>query len=319
MKQILELVRGAVSDKDLLPVLTHFHIYDGRVQGGNGFLAIDAPCPELSGFDCTVPAERFLKAVDACDGEPKLKLTEPGKLVVSKGKFRATLPLANHAAFPKISRGPSSEKFTLTAPLLPALRKLYPFISTDRSRPWICGVLFRGGFAWATNAICLARVPYALPEIVFPLSAIDELLRIGEEPEFIEWNANWALFHFTSGWWLRAALLDGEWPAVARLMPEAAPEMAWPAKLLAEAVRKVLPFCPDPKYPVIRTGPDGVSTLEGEMSAIVGHEGLPEGRFRTEPLLAALDTATNIDLGAYPGACYWHGDGIDGVVVGMRI
>lgn len=322
MRNTLNLVRGAVSTKDLLPVLTHFHIYEGRVQGGNGRIAIDAPCPELAGFDCTVPAERFLKAVDACDGEPKLKLTDGGKLTISKGKFRATLPLADHTAFPKVAPPPQITSFLdgiKLPPLLPTLRRLFPFIGEDASRAWSCGVYLNGGYAWATNNVCLARVPIRqFQNFVLPVFAIDELLRIGQEPVSIEAYENYVIFYFSGNWWMRCQKLEGAWPDVAAFMPAEPTAHAWPAKQLAEAVRKVLPFCPDPKYPVVQTGPDGVGTLEGEMSALVGYDDLPAGRFRAEPLLAALDAAASIDLSTYPKACYWKGEGIDGVLVGMR-
>lgn len=322
MRDALNLVRGAVSMKDMLPVLTHFHIYEGRVQGGNGRIAIDAPCPELAGFDCTVPAEQFLKAVDACDGEPKLKLTDGGKLTVSKGKFRATLPLADHAAFPRSPAVPKVNSFldsVKLSALLPLLRRLYAFVGEDASRPWSCGVLLDGGYAWATNNVVLARAPCPVfQNTLLPVFAIDELLRIGQEPTSIQANENALWFYFDGGWWMRCQKLTGEWPDVAAFMPAEPSAHAWPAKQLAEAVRKVLPFCPDPKYPVVQTGPEGVGTLEGEMSALVGYEDLPIGRFRAEPLLAALDAASSIDLSTYPKACYWRGDGINGIVVGMR-
>jgi DNA polymerase III sliding clamp (beta) subunit (PCNA family) len=319
MRDTLNLVRGAVSTKDLLPVLTHFHIYDGRVQGGNGRIAIDAPCPELAGFDCTVPAERFLKAVDACDGEPRLKLTAGGKLIVSKGKFRAMLPLANHAAFPKITREHKHSVQTPRAKLLPVLRKLYSFIGEDASRAWSCGVFFSGGYAWATNNVVLARVPYDEPRAyILPIFAVDELLRIGQEPAAIENEDNALSFGFVDGWWMRCQKLEGAWPDVAAFLPAQPSDSYAPAKALADAVRKVQPFCPDPKHPVIQTGPEGVSTLDGDMSASVGHDGLPPGRFRAEPLLAVLDAAAGIDLSTYPKACYWRGAGIDGVIVGLR-
>lgn len=322
MKKILQLVRGAVSTKDLLPVLTHFHIYEGRVQGGNGRIAIDAPCPELKGFDCTVPAERFLKAVDACDGEPKLKLTDGGKLTVSKGKFRATLPLANHAAFPKVTELPALEAHLGGAELpvlLPILRKLYPFISTDRTRPWMCAVFINEGYAWATDNVCMARIPCGFfQDFILPMFVVDELLRIGEEPTSVQADVNSITLHFAEGWWMRAQKLHGEWPNVAALVPEKLSDHSWPSRVLAEAVRKIVPFCPNPEHPIIQIGPEGVGTLEGEMSALVGYDNLPVGRFRAESLLAVLDASTTIDLSSYPKACYWRGEAIDGVLVGTR-
>lgn len=323
MRDALSLVRGAVSSKDLLPVLTHFHIYGGRVQGGNGRIAIDAPCPELAGFDCTVPAERFLAAIDACEGEPKLKLTEGGKLTVSKGKFRAILPLADHNTFPLTPMEPKAGSFLddIKMPaILPILRKLYPFIGEDASRQWSCGVLFDEGYAWATNNVVLARMPSGIlgNRMLLPVFAIDELLRIGQEPQSIQADNNAIWFYFKEGWWMRAQKLTGEWPNVAAFIPGTPPDTATSAELLRAAVRKVMPFCPDPKLPVVVLNEKGVSTLDGEMSATVGTAALPEARFRAEPLLAVLDAAEAIDLTTAPKACYWRGEGIEGVVIGVR-
>lgn len=317
MRNTLNLVRGAVSTKDLLPVLTHFHIYEGRVQGGNGRIAIDAPCPELADFDCTVPAERFLKAVDACDGEPKCKLTEEGKLIISKGKFRATLPLAAHASFPKAVFGEG--KRVKLPPVLAALRKLLPYIGEDASRPWSCGVLFRDGYAWATNNVVLARVPIQnLPDAVVPIFAIEEMVRMGLEPLTVLDSENALSFDLGEDRWLKVQKLSGDWPDVLKFIPAKPPEEGQLAQPLRKAIEKVLPFCPDPKLPVVQTGKDGVSTLEGESCAVLGMKELPETRFRAEPLLAVLGTASYIDLSTYPAACYWRGEGIDGVIVGMR-
>ena len=321
MNKTLSLVRGAVSTKDLVPVLTHFHIYDGRVQGGNGRVTIDAPCSELSGFDCTVPAERFLKAVDACDGEPKLKLTDGGKLTISKSKFRATLPLANHESFPRLEQVSESGggAFIQMKPLLAMLRKLSAFVGEDASRPWSCGILFRDGFAWATNNVSLARVPYTSPrEFVMPGFAIDELLRMGHEPVTMMLEENSMTFSFNGDWWLRVQKLHGEWPDVSKFISDDLPAAGVDSGPLAEAVRKVLPFCPNPKIPVVQTGSEGVSTLDGEMSATCGLYELPETRFRAEPLLTVLESARYIDLSTFPGACYWRGENIDGVLVGLR-
>ena len=316
MKEILTLVRGAVSTKDFLPVLTHFHIYNGRVQGSNGHIAIDAPCPELASLDCTVPAERFLKAVDACDGEPKFKLTEGGRLTITKGAFRAILPLAQHDSFPLVQ--PDKKRTAIKTPFLPILRSLIPFVGEDASRPWSCGILFKDGYAWATNNVVLARVPYKGLELLLPVFAINELLRIGQEPLSYVNADNWITLYFKEGWWMRVQKLEGQWPDIEKFFPDKCPKTGVKSPPLYEAVSKILPFCPDPKQPIIETGEKGVSTLDGEMSALVESKGLPVTHFRAEPLLTALQASDYIDLSTYPAPCYWRGNGIEGIIVGLR-
>ena len=135
-------------------MLFRSHIYAGRIQGQNGWLAIDAPCPELAGIEATVPAERFLKAVDACDGEPKLSLTDTSMTVSRKG-FKARIPLLPHDSFPCVDV--SGQPDLTGIELLPTLRRLRSFVSEDASRPWSQGVLCVGNHAYATNNVILVR------------------------------------------------------------------------------------------------------------------------------------------------------------------
>lgn len=317
LQESLRLVRGAVAVKDLIPVLTHFHIYDGRIQGGNGRIAIDVPAPEeLKDFNITVPAERFLKAVDACDGEPKLSLTEAGKLRVSKGSFRALLPLAKHNEFPIMKCG--DLKPWKEVPLLNAFRALRPFVSEDASRPWSCGILVDGHHCYATNNIILARTKVMLTEpfhFNMPVFAVDELLRIGREPQGTIQDENSVTVDLGDGIWFKSLLYTTEWPNVSSMFIETDIEV--PDKLL-EAVIKILPFCPDPKYPKIRFSEDGISTEDGEMSASIEGLSLHESSFRAEPLLAMLRVATHFDPTPYPDPCPFSGPEVEGIIVGVR-
>jgi len=321
MRETLDLVRGAVSTKDLLPVLTHFHIYSGRVQGGNGRVTIDAPCEELAGLDVTVPAKRFLDAVDACEGEPKIKVSDAGRLTLTRAKFRATLPLASHDSFPRSEyRRGEAKQYALPKTFLLSLGTLFPFVGEDASRPWCASVLLRDGYAWATNNVTLARMPIGAgyPVVAIPVFAVEELLRIDREPRKMMATDVAVTFDLGDGIWLKAQLLTGEWPDVSKIMPTKVPNKMVSTKGLAEAVLKVAPFCPDPRIPIIVTGDKGVSTMEGDMCAQVACGALPEARFRADVLLPVLEVAQDIDLSAYPNPSYWRSNVIDGVVVGVR-
>jgi DNA polymerase III sliding clamp (beta) subunit (PCNA family) len=315
MQSILNLVRGSVSTKDFVPVLQCFHIYNGRIQGQNGRIAIDAPFPDMG--DITVPAERFLKAVDACDGEPKISVTEEGKLSIKKGAFRAVLPLHDHTAFPRAEK--TGEVLATCDGLIAMLRRLRPFISEDASRPWALGILLRADYAYATNNVILARTPFewSFGDIILPVYAIDELLRIGEEPTVVLVDDTALTFEYKSGAWLRAQLLTGGWPAVENKFDDI-PQLEPVPDGLREAVEKVLPFCPDPKFPLIALSANGVSTAEGEHMAAVEGIVLPEGRYRAETLLAVLEVAKRISLEDYPRPVMFSGDQIEGMFVGMK-
>jgi len=317
MIKTLQFVRGAVADKDLIPVLTHFRISDGTIQGTNGRMTIQADCEKLSGIDIAVPAGRFLKAIDACDGEPTIKVTPAGKLVISNKKFRAILPLGDTSAFPSATA--DQTQITMDGELLPVLRKLRPFIGTDASRPWACGILLKDGFAYATNNVILCRVPCSWGSLNEPINlpsfAVDELIRIGREPEAVHTSDQSVTFSWGSRW-LKTLLFDLAWPDVDNFFEDTlTPEI--PSGLQG-AVERVLPFCPDPKFPVITLGADGVATTDGEMMAEMGGLSLPDSRYRAEALLMVLGVATHADLAAYPAPVRWAGDGIEGVLVGVN-
>lgn len=325
MRESLNRVRGAVSTKDLVPVLTHFAFRDGTVAGFDGRLYIQAPLPKtLRKLACTVDAVKFLAAVDACDGEPQLTVAD-GKLKVSRGNFAATLPTGDLAQFVPAMPDKAAEKPSWRSPMLPTLQRLLPFIGEDASRPWACGVLFSGTRAYATNNVVLVRTKLrqGLPgkgDCNLPRFAVEELLRIGEEPTGIGRSDNSLTFHYADGSWLRTTLFDTAWPKPPDELLKPQGE-AWPvAPELAAAVTQVQPFCPDPKNPIIRFSGTTVLTLEGVHSAVVtGLKGpLGHGAYRAEPLLAVLAAASHAAWGDFPRV-HWLGPELEGIMVGVPL
>lgn len=320
MLEALNRVRGAVAKKDLVPVLTHFHIYDGRIQGSNGSLSIDTNCPGVEQLNITVPAVQFLKAVDACDGEPSLKITPKGKLSVTRGKFRVLLPLAKHEDFPRSEKQGKSIAMNDLGILEP-LKTLQAYIGEDASRPWCCGVLISGEDAYATNNMVLIRTKSnwgALEtSINLPGYAVNELLRLKQEPIAIYQQDNCMTFEYSDGTWLKTQLFESTWPDVVGRIPDTIAGFTEIDELGA-AVEKILPFCPDPNFPEIQIGPEGVLTADGDMSAEISGIELPKGKFRAEPLLSMLQIATSIEFEAYPRPCPFKGDKVEGVIVGVQ-
>lgn len=321
MLAALRFVRGAVSTKEMIPVLTAFHIYDGRIQGMNGRLTIDCPCPELAGMDITIHAETFLKAVDGCDGEPKLEIISEGKLKISRGGFKVVLPLLPHDSFPKQAQD-GVEGVKIATGLLPSLRVLQPFMGEDASRPWACGMLFRNGMAYATNNSTLVGVEaYRFEtDLNLPFYLIDELLRIGEEPGSAHSTGDSISFSFKSGAWIKSQLMALEWPgAVESMLQFDAVQDVIPSGL-ARAVEKLVPFCPDKKVPIIKFTPEGIQTMDGDKSACITEFSLPGGSFRAEPLITMLNAASHAQFAEYPARIPFSGPaGLRGIMMGVKI
>lgn len=318
MLETLKRVEGAVSTQDLVPALTHICIYNGRIQGGNGRVAIDTACP--FDFNVVVPAEKFIKAVDACKGDPTVKL-EGSKLTLKYGRFRASMTVLDNESYMRAEPGKDGST-TATQHLLPAMRRLQPFISTDASRPWACSLLAHQGYLYATNNVVLARVPikWSAAPLAIPSAAVEEILRIGIEPEefCVTDAAAWA--QYADGSWLKMQLFQDQWPIetllnlVNRMQSV---ELSGVPEGLYDDVQVLKPFFPDEKLPIVLTGPEGISTQDGLHSAAVSTATLPNNAFRVESLLLVLSVATRMNLEGSP--CPWAGEGIEGFLSVVRV
>ena len=325
MLDTLRFVRGAVSTKDLVPVLTHFCIRDGRIQGQNGRLALDAACPDLADHSLVVPADKFLRAVDACDGEPTLTVKED-KLYISRGKFRASLSTLKMEDYPLIGgEGTAPCGFARRGDgLLAALTLAEPFMSLDASRPWSCSVLLTDDTAYATNNVVLACVEFdwGCEDLVLPAFAVHELLRIGVDPMTLAWDENEFTAEYADGSWLHSQLIEGAWPGTLRDLDKSIQaEENWFPTFRGEmtaAMEKLKPFFPNAKLPVILTGPHGLSTEDGQSSAAVEVGELPEAAFRLESLSLVMTAAQDWAPHNYPGPVPWRGYRIRGMLSGVR-
>jgi len=316
MIETLKLVKEAVARRDLIPLQTCYHIYDGRIQAFNGSLTIDAPAPFFNDVNITINADKLFRAAKMCRGEFKYKATANGKLSISKNKFRALIPLQEHEDFPRMSR--DSGISVPGAGLARVLQELRPFVSEDASRVWSRSILFADNYAYATNNIVMAKLPTLSDlNVAMPVSAIDALLNLDIEPETLYVGEQSITFDLPHGVWMRVNLLDAQWPDVSKIVVENEVEDLPP--YFAETIENILPFCDDPKFPIIKLGEFGVSTSEGATEATVDIGDFPDCKFRAEPLLMVAEKAYGIAFSAYPGPCYFEGsNGLCGVLVGIK-
>jgi len=322
MLKTLAIIKGGVSTKDLNPILTHVKIKDGWITSTNGRLTISAPIALPNDIEVIVPATKFIAAVKACK-EPKFKITDGGKLSISKGKFRAFLPIMTDVTFPSPQ---TSGDIIHAGDFIPTINKLMQFVGDDASRSWANGILFYDGQAYATNNVILASVEteWSGPAICIPNFLINELLRIKKEIVSIRSNGETITFQLEDQVWLNSSTLPTRWPNVLKMystvdfnLIKKIPEG------FQEAIENILPFCPDPKYPKIILSETGVSTEKGDHEASVDMEGLSTSLWRAEPLLNLLSNTDkigiSIDFSQHPRPCPWiRGDGVRGVIVGLK-
>lgn len=321
MIELLKTVYGAVATKDIVPVLTNFCLYKslfdkvGRIQGGNGILCIDAPF-EHPVSQCTVKADKFIKAIEACKGTPVFDLTPTGKLSVKAGRFKAYLSTLPASDYPVVSQ--EGIMVDLKPNFISALKAIKPFISEDASRVWSTSILFSGGYIYATNNVIVARVPYELDyefDVILPTDTVTRILDIGEMPTLC-YIADTSMTLEYGKMWLRTQLTNARWPNVTQFFDEFALNVPVPDDL-RDAVERVRDFCANEKFPVIKLG-ETVSTDSAEEGAHMDGFALPESSFHADQLVKVLSVATHIDFSTYPKPCLFKGNDIEGLIVGIR-
>jgi len=320
MLEALKFVHRATADKDVIRMLTHICVHDGKLQGADSRMAIEADCPELAGNSFTAPAEKFIKAVLGCKGEPTIVANDDGTIKVSHKRFRVTLPTLKVSDYPVQTFKPADAvKIAAPAGFINALRKIFPFISQDASRPWSLGVCLRPEYLYATNNVTMARVPceWNGPIINLPRYVVQELLDI-DKPVSEIWASPTSISFQFEGAWMRAQLYTDSWPESVTKMFDVEREYEPVPENLLEAVEQLIPFCPDVKFPSIYFKDGAITTANGLQSAELGFDWHGTGVYRAEVLKLVLGVARHWTSSAYPKPVFFKGDGIQGMMVGIR-
>lgn len=285
------------------PSLLHFRLADGRVTGTNGTLTMSAP---LAGSLTTAPlAVPFLKALDAC-GET-IAISHIGDtLLVKSGTFQDRIPCIAASEVPNIQ---PEGKYIRVLNIKAAFKALRPFVSTDTSRPWACGVRLAGNSIYATNNVVIAEywIMTGLSTANVPVDVIDEVLRVKEEPTAIQINDSHIAFLYEDGRWIKCALCCGDAPDLGELFKARwGGEMVKITTELKKAVETLLPY-------------DGVICFKGDKACVetaTVEVACPVGVYVTRYLADVMRAATVASWQEWGAA--WAGEGIRGVMAGIR-
>lgn len=320
LRKVVEFVKGAVASGSTIPILTHFYIKDGRIQSSDGKIATEAPLLNGGSITAVIVADKFMAALACCKWLPEFTIKNANTLHIAADKFSAELALADQDAFP-ILMPCDTEPFALPTDFVATLTKLRPFVASDLSRLWSCGVLIEKDSIYATNNIVLAKIDIAWqgPSINISAAAMDELIRIAEAPFAASVNERAVTFFYEGDRWLSAALLSTDWPEELQTylatIPSELPKLN--CTIVADAIERLLPFCPDDDKSII-FGADGISTVSGTSKAQDKTIKCPKSKFKAEHLLRVLRAADKIDLSKWPEPCPFHGPGIVGLISGIE-
>ncbi len=317
MIEDLRFVQGAVARKDLVPELTHFHIAAKRVTGYNGRMALSSPI--ALDFDAMPLAAPFVTAIDKCQAEASLGLTQTGRLAIRSGAFKAFIDCST-GTFPAVE--PAGVTMQLPEDFLEALAELYTFTSEDASRMWSQGVLFHGNSAYATNNVILVErwLGTAIPRAFnIPKTTIAELLRIKLKPTHALLAENAVTFFYEGDRWLWSLLYDTSWPDLQRVLAREPLRLQPLPENVFAALHDVAPFVEKTGYVwfhegTVRSRAPGLD--EGAVYEL-GAE-LPAGVYNVHQLLKLEGVATSFDYDAYPNPASFYGGKLRGAVIGVR-
>lgn len=313
MLKALRFVRGAVAKKDYLPVLTHFSIKDGRITSYNGNIALSAPL-NLA-LNTRPNAMQMYRAIAACHGQTVITQLPNNSLTIKSGTFKGTIDCTSDE-FPDIDiRG---EAVTLPFRLVSTFHRLSPYISEDASRQWSRGILLRGKSAIVTNNVVLIEYWLGMEtpvELIIPKEAVDEIVRIGEEPLAIAVSPHSLTFWYSEDRWLYVRAIDESFPNTDRYF-QGSPSYGPFPETLFPSLATIRPFLE--KEGSVHLSPSLLSILppdrEGTQIEVPGLE--VTAKFSWEHLASLEAVATGIDWSGKP--CQFVGDKLRGVIIAMR-
>lgn len=324
----LKFVRGAVSTKDLVPSMKHMVIRNGRVCAFNGRTAISSPIEGNTLADCAPRAVDMINAIQNCGvGETvSVNITGANRLCISNGTFRAYVDCLELEGLP--DHQPQGEMVPINgAVIMKAFARLTDFVGNDATpeREWTNGVVLIDNCAYATNNVCLVQhylgdgvhIPR---EVNVPMTAINEMKRVGEPPTHAQMCDHTITFHYADGRWIRTNLFSKMYDKrlFEVLQAAADPAQCFPiAPELAENLPKLKPFLEKSKRVYFRAG--GVyTTTENEIGASFNVEGLHEDGVYSHPMLQlVVNHAKVINFAKYPEPIPFFGDQLRGLMMGQ--
>ena len=316
MLDALKFVQGGVAKKDFVPSLTHFRIENGTIKGFNGSLGLSSPIN--IDLEISPKATPLIKAIQTCKETVSINVTPTGRLCIKSGKFKAFIDCTPEL-YPDVE--PTGNIIEITKPLLPAIKKIAPFISEDASRPWARGILFSNQSAFATNNIVMIEyyLGYQFPvEINVPHAAIKELLRINEEPIKLQISEKSITFHFEGNRWLKSNMCQLRWPNVASILDKPSNQTPVHPELF-NILEDLKPFTDESDRIYLSNNKISTTSLSEQGASFEIDANIETCCFNRNQLSLLENVAEKIDFSLAPQPCLFTGDSLRGALVGIRI
>jgi hypothetical protein len=317
----LKFAQRAIDRSDGNPSSSFFKIESGRVTGFNGTLAMSAPL-QLS-FNCAPSASHFVKAINACEGVVSIAQESVHKIIVTSGKFKASVPCVPVQEVQSVTPEGTIHKNVSNLP--DAFRVLRPFLAneTDSGRDWSRNIRLDSGCAYVTDNTVLIQywLGVTTNPINIPFEAVDEVCRVSDKLEAIQLNDNSITFWFENGTWIRSQLNVAAWPNLMICIGSNFEDckLAPVSEDFKDACSKLGKFGGKDYTEVYFRGSDiATSRKETKDIATIATMAPSIGCYALKHLNKVLNVATNIDFNNYPKPACFEGDNLRGVFVGVR-
>lgn len=320
MKDAVEWVRTARSNKTLSPNYQHYLIKDLFLHATDGRMTVGYPFP-VDGLFCP-QADPFTKLVDRLPDPIFLVAEDDDYIALKSGRQRGKVKCmdATEWLYPLID----APWLPISQRLLPALRQLRPFVSDNAAQPWALCVELHGNCIYATNNIAAVIAPdIDLDQVdtaLLPYWAIDFLL--AHEEGLVDWchGSGYLGFRWQNGAWMRTQQVDATYPR--QQITEVINKCGyakhpiteeWRAAFaeLANLVDDYVYFMPDKML-----GSEKDLDAEVEMATPTPELGFSHWSIRY--LKPVLEMATHWEPTTYPSPSPFRGDGIVGIVIGRQ-
>lgn len=188
IREALNRIRATVPKSSVVESHKLICIQDNKLQSFNGDAGTSTFC-ELPGFRFCVPAQDFIKLVDALGSKEGTLTHEDGWLHARVGEYESKFPTRNVIDFPDFMPKGGLKVFCSATNLIPALRACASAMDDDAGRMQINGIAFHGTSVYSTDQKRLTRATLNSPshaDDVLSLAkpAIQQILKLGQ-PKYL--------------------------------------------------------------------------------------------------------------------------------------
>lgn len=297
----------------------HVVFADGTLRAFNGVVHVQAPSSLDPILRFAVNEERLLQALSACESEDVEIKNTSDFLVMKHGKLTVRIrKISADTIYHDAITGPPRAQQHKVPEFQEVLRAVAPFMSADASRPWTTSILFRGGFAWATNNLSLVKYPmvsqipsqFTVPSAAVPvlcnLSSIDWIYVDGNAQVIVGCGKLKVAFPQASAAW--PANVADYFDKAPKKLPKLDAELLAAAKIVEKFAERFVSLRPEKVE-------GKLATIESEYEIEVPNG---KGIYPAKLLLLVLTHATHADFSTYPEPIFFAGEKLRGVAVGAK-